>query len=296
MNRPANTLIGAGILQALLWTLILSCGTPRLAGAQDRAFTVITWNIRNDNPHDGENAWALRREALAAEVLGHRPAIIALQEALIGQVRFLDGRFGGYRRYGVGREDGKERGEFAPVWVDTARFDLLQGRTLWLSSSPSRPGKGWDAACERIATILILRDRSSGDSLWLVNTHWDHRGEQARRHSAALLLAELKGPLDQGRSVLFMGDLNAAPDAEPLQKLYTRFADACPPQRNAEGTFNGFDPAPAASPRIDYVLYAGAALEALDYDVPRPTLRGRPLSDHYPVMAGFVIRRCRIHD
>jgi endonuclease/exonuclease/phosphatase family metal-dependent hydrolase len=280
----------------LQWLLLLSSLTilpcPLLEG-QTSSFTVLTWNIRNDHPQDGENAWPRRREALAAEVLGHRPAIIALQEALIGQVRFLDGRFGGYRRYGVGREDGKERGEYCPVWVDTSRFDMLHARTIWLSPSPDQPGKGWDAACERIATLILLRDRRGPDTLWLVNTHWDHQGEQARRHSAGLLLTELQGPLDRDRPMLLLGDLNAAPDSEPLQKLYTRFADACPPQRSAEGTFNGFDPAPAASPRIDYVLYAGAALEALDYYVPRPMLRGRPLSDHYPVLAGFVLRRSR---
>lgn len=250
--------------------------------------TALTYNIRFDNPNDGPDRWDLRKKALADEVLRHRPHLIGLQEALIGQLRYLDEQFAGYQRFGVGREDGLEKGEFSPIYFDTSRFRLISGRTFWLSPTPDAPGKGWDAACERVATLLILQEKRRGDSLWVVNTHWDHIGQTARMHSAEMVADILAEATKTGHRAIFMGDLNATPDDAPIVFLQKHLTEACPPEQSAAGTFNGFDPALAVFRRIDYIWRAPRTWPVVSYQVPRPMVNGRHASDHFPVVAQFV--------
>ena len=250
--------------------------------AQD--YTVLTYNIRYDNPNDSPDRWDLRKEALADEVMAHKPQLIGVQEALVQQVTFLDQRWPGYQRFGVGRDDGKAKGEFSPVYFDSTVFALVEGRTVWLSPTTGTPSKGWDAACERIATLVILRDKSKGDSLWVVNTHWDHVGVEAREQSARIVREILAPALARGKHVILMGDLNATPDDEPIASLRASFMDSCPSERGAEGTFNGFKLHLTTFKRIDYVWLSPQNWKVLSYEVPHPMVRGRQMSDHFPVV------------
>jgi len=268
------------------WTqLLLLCLIARTGSAQD--FTFLTYNIRYDNEADSLDRWDLRKEALADEVMRHKPHVIGLQEALAHQLTYLDAKWPRYRRYGIGREDGALRGEFSPVYYDTTVFTLVQGITLWLAPDPIRPGKGWDAACERIATVGVLRDMTSGDSLWVVNTHWDHEGKRARRNSAAMIEGALRKARAAGQRFVIMGDLNTEPGTPPIRALRQWTADACPVVRSAEGTFNGFGKVEPPYKRIDYILFSPGRWEVIAYDVLQPVIIGRQLSDHFPVITGL---------
>ncbi|MFN4257234.1 MAG: endonuclease/exonuclease/phosphatase family protein [Saprospiraceae bacterium] len=255
--------------------------------APAQSFTALTYNIRYDNPNDGPDHWDVRKAALADEILRHRPAIVGLQEATIRQLQYLDTRLLGYQRFGVGREDGAEKGEFSPIYFDTSMFRLLNGRTIWLSRTPKKPSKGWDAACERIATLLELQSKHSGDTILMVNTHWDHVGKKARMRSAKLIVCAIKDALRAGRRVIFMGDLNATPDDAPIQFLQKHLTSTCPPDQSERGTFNGFDPTLTVFRRIDYVWFSPADWKIESYEVPHPMLNGRHVSDHFPVVVRF---------
>jgi len=257
--------------------------------AQD--LTLASYNIRYDNPADGDDRWELRKASLADAVLQERPAIIGLQEALAHQLAFLDSSWTGYRRFGVGRDDGWEKGEFAPVYYDTMQFTLISGRTIWLSSTPDAPSKGWDATCERIATLVVMKEHRSGDSLIVVNTHWDHEGELARRESAALLLRILEPSLAQGKAVLLLGDLNAEPGSVPIQTLSRGLVDACPGSMRRLATFNGFKPDANATDRIDYIWHDRKRWRRKAYRVVRPKENGRQASDHFMIVATLSLRK-----
>lgn len=265
------------------WSLpLLLCAFT--AGAQPDTITVVTYNIRYDNPDDGPDRWDLRKEALSGLVSGLRPSIIGLQEGLAHQLTYLDAQWPGHARFGVGREDGDRRGEFSPIYYDTARFELAEGRTFWLSPTPDTVSKGWDAACERIATWALLRDRVRGDSLLVVNTHWDHVGSEARLRSAELLLGLIHPLLVQGKDVLLMGDLNATPDDAALRVLDQLLLNACPDQQADQGTYNGFGRQQPPLPRIDHVLITPTRWRVVGYAVPKPLVNGRQVSDHFPVV------------
>lgn len=262
--------------------------SPQGAGAQ--TLTAICWNIRYDNPADSLDSWELRREALANEVRRQHPQIIGLQEVLEHQAEYLDAQWPGYRRFGVGREDGAVKGEFSPIYYDTTAIRLIAGRTIWLSPTPDTPSKGWDASCERIATCAMLLDARTGDSIHVINTHWDHEGAEARMHSARLILEALAPALSRGQHVVLMGDFNATVDQLPIMALSEILTDSSPKLLRGLGTFNGFDASRTAFDRIDYVWLSPRNWQVLRYEVPHPMVNGRHASDHFPVVVGLRAR------
>ncbi|MBL8000815.1 MAG: endonuclease/exonuclease/phosphatase family protein [Flavobacteriales bacterium] len=274
-----------GIEHLLLPAFLLVSGACQ---AQRDTVTVVSYNIRYDTPQDGADRWDHRKEALALFVREQRPAVIGLQEVLANQLSDLDTRWPGHARFGVGRDDGNAAGEHSPIYYDTARFALAEGRTLWLSPTPDSVSRGWDAACVRIATWAVLRDRQRGDSIWVVNTHWDHVGVEARRNSAALLLERLHPVLVAGKDVLLMGDLNATVEETSVRTLGQFLLSTCPDNRSAEGTYNGFGTVEPPLPRIDHVLISPTRWQVVAYDVPHPAVNDRQVSDHFPVVVRLL--------
>ena len=71
--------------------------------------------------------------------------ILGTQEVLHNQLEDLKQRLPEYGVIGVGREDGKEKGEYSALWYQKDRFNLLDSGYFWLSETPEVAGsKGWD--------------------------------------------------------------------------------------------------------------------------------------------------------
>lgn len=268
------------LIRTLICLALMGQGTALWA----QQYTFMTYNIRLDHAGDGPDQWQYRKEALAAVVMQYRPAAVGFQEVLKNQLDFLDQHLPGYQRFGVGREDGAEKGEYSPVYIDTSIFELISGRTLWMSDTPETPGKGWDAACERVASLVVLRDRKTGDTCLVANTHWDHIGTEARLRSAYLIKKALSEGISNSKRAVFMGDLNATPDAPPIEQLKQMLTEACPASLSTQGTFNGFDVNRTTFPRIDYVWFSAGHWQVESYEVPQPKVNDRHVSDHFPVV------------
>ncbi|KAA5539346.1 endonuclease/exonuclease/phosphatase family protein [Roseiconus nitratireducens] len=252
---------------------------------------VLTYNIRYANPGDGDDIWDNRRDRVI-EVI-RQADLVGLQEVTPEQ--FQDVRAGtpGMTWYGVGRDDGQEAGEHAPVGFRTDRFELLDKGSFWLSPTPEKAGSmGWDAALPRLASWVKLTDRQSGQPLLVVSTHFDHRGAEARRESAALIREQLKKLAGDTQRVILVGDLNARPDSPPLNTLLgsgagleltdSRTVSQTPPT-GPSGTFNGFREI-RPEMQIDYVTFAGP-LQVLSHQTLDPkTSAGRFASDHLPIL------------
>ena len=178
--------------------------------AQD--LKIISFNIRYNswNNIDGENGWPNRKAAVVKMIMEDHPAAIGLQEALIDQLRYLDSNLTGYQRIGVGRDDGKEAGEFMAIYYDTAQLILDNYQTLWLSETPDVPSKGWDAACYRTVTCAFFTDKRSSHSFSYFNTHLDHVGKVARAESAKYIAELVKE--SEGFPVILGGDMNSTID------------------------------------------------------------------------------------
>jgi endonuclease/exonuclease/phosphatase family metal-dependent hydrolase len=179
--------------------------------------SVMTFNIRYDNPGDGENRWQNRKSHVADVLRFFEADVCGVQEALGHQVQELASLLPEYAWTGIGR-DSAGTGEFACIFYKKKNLTLLQSGTFWLNEHPERIGPGWDANLNRIVTWACFRRAAKGDTIYVFNTHFDHQGQVARRESAKLLLSRLKS-IAGNQPVIVCGDFNATPDDEPIRLL-----------------------------------------------------------------------------
>lgn len=272
---------------ALALTLHAVC-----AAAQAQAvFNAATYNLRLNTPADGADAWPLRKEAVKALIRWHEFDLVGTQEGLIDQVEEL-AAMPGFATVGVGRDDGRRGGEHAAILYRTERFELLAKGDFWLSPTPDKPGKGWDAiCCNRIASWARLRERTSGKAFFVFSVHFDHEGVQARRESAHLMLRKMR-EIAGAEPALCLGDFNATPEAEPMRIMAGGLRDAyrasAAPPYGPLGTFNGFRLDATLQERIDYV-FVTPHWRVLRYAALTDTYRARYPSDHLPVVVRVAL-------
>jgi len=282
----------------ILWTALVTSGTALAKDRGDVPLRVMTYNIRLDIASDGANAWPHRRDMVVALIRREAPDLLGMQEVVPGQKRDLEAALPELQQVGVARDDGKDKGEYSPIAFRRDRFELMHSGTIWLSETPGRPSKGWDAAYPRIATWALLRDRRSGQTFRVLNTHFDHVGVVARHQSAAMLLQWLKQGEWARLPTILMGDLNSPPAGSAYRLLADRAASALrdtkvisrAPPYGPPGTFNAFKIDSNAAAPIDHIFVSGRfAVES--YAVITQHWGGRLPSDHYPVLVEVTLHK-----
>lgn len=179
---------------------------------------VVTSNVRYMTPQDGENTWDLRKERLADALIGLHADVIGTQEALDVQKEYLHSRLKDYKVVGVGREDGKKKGEHSAIFYNRKRFKALDCGNFWLSETPDVPSLGWDAACIRIASWAFLQEKSTGKKFFFVNTHLDHVGVTARREGVRLLCTKAK-EIGGDCPMVITGDFNIYKESDDFKAI-----------------------------------------------------------------------------
>lgn len=253
----------------------------------------MTYNIRYNNPGDGHHAWPNRVDRVASTILFNQADLVGVQEALKGQLDDLQERLSGYQWLGVGRDDGREAGEYSAIFYRTARFEPVESGTFWLSQNPSIPGsKDWDAAITRVSTWAHFRDLQADTSLFHFNTHFDHRGVVAREKSAELLANRIP-QMAGAYPVVLTGDLNFTEEAPGYAILTASFNDTFyasdEPHHGPTSTiYGGFEVTHEAGRRIDYI-FIDNNLRALQHATLSDNWEGAFASDHLSVIATLVI-------
>ena len=252
--------------------------------------SVMTFNMRYDNPEDGQNNWRFRRERIAGVIKAQEVDVLGTQELLSNQFNDLSGLLTGYQGVGVGRLDGAESGEYCAVFFRKDRFTLLDSGTFWLSETPEVVGSlGWDGACERIATWVVLRDREGGREFLFVNTHLDHVGQVARDEGVNLLRERIEA-LRGDRPVILTGDFNSEPGSSVVAHVQKDgvlhdVKQVAARKSGTEWSFSDFGQIlEAERPLLDYIFVSDGIAADL-YEVLPDTLGGGYVSDHAPVMA-----------
>ncbi len=255
---------------------------------------VMSFNIRYGSAADGNNHWNKRRQVVAEAIKKSAPDIVGTQETLDFQALFLSQQLPEYTYVGRSRQVNPAKGEQCGIFFRTSRFDKLVEGHFWLSQTPDKPGsKSWDSSLPRMATWLKLWDRTTQNSFYVINTHFDHRGQIARAESAKLI-RQFVSQIPDAQHVVVTGDFNAAESSAPYKALFGSVDNKNSPLRDSfrvinnirgknEGTFGGFK-GTADGARIDWVgVSAGFQIDSAKIN--RIEFDGRYPSDHYPVHA-----------
>lgn len=254
---------------------------------QAQPLKLMTYNIRLDVASDAENAWEHRRFFMVSQIQFYEPDILGIQEGLPHQVLFLKKHLEYYEREGLARE-GNGKGEASTIFYNRLKFTALQSHTFWLSPTPDSVSMGWDAACLRVCTAVLLKERKTKRQFWVFNTHLDHMGELARANSVELILNKIKAFNPRKLPVVFMGDLNATPESPIIARLKTELDDTrARVGENALGplgTFNGFKFGELNPRLIDYIFVSRMPrILVRKYAVLDESRNQRYPSDHFPV-------------
>lgn len=263
--------------------------TPMVFAGNDKPaeITVISYNIRMGEAKDGTNSWEYRYPASAMMIEDQKPDVFGVQEAFDYQVRYMDEYCEGYKCVGVGREDGKRKGEHMSIFYNSKKIKMLKWGTYWLSETPDEPSKGWDAACMRTATWTLMKDKKSGKKFYYVNTHLDHVGVEARKKGLELIVNKIKEMNKEGYPMILTGDFNTKPDNHILDGLNVMMLSARNTAVKTDNgiTYNGWGKGGSV---IDYIYYSGFTACTLFEVITKPYMERTYISDHFPIKAVLV--------
>jgi len=269
----------------LLWFGIF---TSNILSAATDWTELMSFNIRYGTAKDGENAWLLRREAVFAVIHERPPHVLGLQEALRFQLDELAVVLPEHTEIGVGREDGKTKGEYAALLVHTGKFSVVSSGTRWLSDTPEQPNsRSWGNTIPRIFTYARLRERRTDAHWFVINAHFDHQSHPSRERSCDAIAAFVRENTTEEERVVFMGDLNMPTTVPALQRLlagppeWTDLIAGADVASGHSGTFHRFDGIPIG-PRIDHIFWRGPA-PSYQGEILNRTFKNRWPSDHFPV-------------
>lgn len=256
---------------------------------KDYDLKVISYNIRMGAAKDGTNSWEFRYPATALMIEDQKPDVFGLQEAFSYQVRFIAENFKDYDNVGVGRDNGKDKGEFMSIFWNKKTVKMIKWGTFWLSETPEKPSMGWDAACKRTATWALMKDKKTGKHFYYVNTHLDHRGSEARRQGLNLIVSRIDEINPKGYPMVLTGDFNMKPDDAALAGLEQRMQSArkIAPKTDNHATLNLWGKG-KADMVIDYIYVSGFSACPEYHTITEKYGTWKYISDHYPIYAKLI--------
>lgn len=278
-------------------TLFMGIFSVGMVGAQTKPraknLNAATFNIRIETTYDtGARSWENRKSQVVQLINNHKFDVFGVQEIVnYDQENDLKKLLTAYSFVSKGRDNNEgTAGERLAIFYNKQRFAILDSGFFFLSETPDKMSKGWDAALNRICMWIKLKDKVTRKSFYFFNTHFDHVGTMARAQSAKLIVAKINEIA--GRSTVFcVGDFNASPaETNILTTISTALSDsrllskATP--TGTLGTFNGWEinaPDFGEKVRIDYIF--SRKIKVLSYAVLNDKFVPETFpSDHFPVV------------
>lgn len=287
-------------MKAKLLLLLCIAGCSYFVNAQ--TMTVATYNIRNDaNLDDAKNGngWQQRLPEVCNLIKYYDFDIFGTQEGLYHQLENMKEQLPEMDYIGVGRDDGKQAGEYSAIFYKKDKFKLLDSGNFWLSNNSSKPNMGWDAVCIRICSWGKFKEKTSGKEFYMFNVHTDHVGVKARKEGAKLILEKIK-KIAGKKPVILTGDFNSDQNSESYMLLNTtnqlRDSYELSPIKYANnGTFNSFNLTRKTDERIDHI-FINNDFKVIRYGILTDIYWDRNsvprvASDHYPVAAELEFKK-----
>lgn len=269
---------------------------PLLAFCQQE-IKVMSYNIRLDVKSDGDNQWDKRKDKVAGLMNYYEADFIGGQEVQHHQLQYLLQNLSGYSYIGVGRDDGKEAGEYSCIFYKKEKYNVEEQHTFWLSATPDTVSMGWDAVCNRVCTYGLFKDKKTKQKFWVFNTHFDHIGVTARISSAKMIVAKIEEVnKDKKYPIIITGDFNSKPTEAPAQYIASylqnaRIVSEQPPYGPAD-TWNAFQFDKKPENCIDYIFIAkDEKMKVKKFATITDSYDRKYPSDHFPILATIQINK-----
>lgn len=273
------------LLCALLCVLSLcACGEteiiPKDVNSDPENVRIMSFNIRC-----GE--YKKRKNIVPQLILEYAPDSLGIQECTYEWYLQLQNKLPAYEFIGVGRDSGdlsEECGEISAVLFRKDKYTLVDSGTFWVSETPDEVSFGWDAACRRVCTWVILENIETGEQFAHVNTHLDHEGNEARVNGSKMVADHA---LTFDMPTVLTGDFNFKKDTDLYNGIIaTGLRDT---QDLADSAMNGktyhaYDGGEEGMP-IDFVFVNDRITSVATYKIVRDKYGAKHSSDHYPVYA-----------
>ena len=173
-----------------------------------RSLSVVSSNIRYDEPDDDVHAWVNRRDFLASRLLDYSPDLLATQEGKAPQIRDIDDRLSGLTCVDSHR-DWVDSLMYPCLFYNPDKLTLSDSGDIWLSESPSTAGScSFGSVFPRLCTWA-----SFDEGILAVNVHLDNSNSETRLCQIKVLIAQLNSLNKKHRTIILMGDFNEPPDS-----------------------------------------------------------------------------------
>ena len=274
-------------MKRLLFVLIIWLGVTCLLPAYAQQIKVISFNIRpNDSQReDGKNAWVYRQNAVLAMISKEMPDVMGLQGVLRDQMEVIDQKFvHQYRHLGISAGNGRGRGQFTTIYYNPNKLDLIGFYTRWLSESPYRSSRSWDAKENQIVTYAHFRVKQTKKEFYYFNTRLDSHGEKSRQESIKLIAKWIKDSVPENGVVILGGDMQTTMDSHIFDTLYSigmKMARTEAPQTDYYNSYNGFGSENGAI--LDHFFIKGVPVKRFSTLNRSYSKKTRYISNHYPI-------------
>lgn len=260
------------------------------------SIVAMQYNVRVWSLSDGSNNWPNRKSTAAAFIQAMDADIIGTQE--MGKTLLVYNQYNelmsllssDYEGY-VGYRQETITDEGLAIIYKKNRFTLMNSGKFWLSETPDIKSKGWDAGYHRIAVWAILKENTTNQEIFVINTHFDNSRNTARNESALLILDKIN-TLSEDRPVIMTGDLNTIPTSVPVNRLKTELdhtKDVAIVTSGPNYTINDYSDNPPANVFFDYIFTSKDIGTINKHIVSDAKYNGIFLSDHNAVIAEIDI-------
>ena len=269
-------------------TIVSPETVPEAKITQD--ITVMSYNVYIKGT--GEKSPENRTPLVAENIKKYSPDSFGLQEADEGWMERLPSIMTDYDYVGIGRNSNKGGGEASPIFYKKDKFELLDSGTFWLSKTPEKASRGWDAMFKRVCTYAILKDKTTGFTYAHFNAHFDHLGVIARLESVAVVAAKI-AEIAPGLPVVFSGDLNDYENGDMYNRvLESGLKDTKTLASSVSGgnvTYHGYSELVEKEAPIDFIFTNSLSTQVHSYAVVSEKINGIYASDHHPVVANMTM-------
>jgi endonuclease/exonuclease/phosphatase family metal-dependent hydrolase len=242
---------------------------------------VMSFNVRNSEFD--------REEIVPQLIADYMPDSAGLQECEGTWRLTLETYLPGYTIVGVGRLTGtKLIGESTAIMFRNDKYNLVDWGTFWLSETPDKVSKGWDAAYPRTCTWAVLENKVTGERYAHINTHLDNAGLQAKINGIDLILEKA---VTFDMPVVLTGDFNFGKGTA----LYRQLNSGCvkdsaflAEKADSGATSHGYQENIEAE-AVDIICVSSKVKNVKSYNIIREKYNGRFVSDHYPIYSDIVM-------